>query len=136
MLGDGEAQEGQVWEAAFIATQYRLGNLTCILDWNGLQQFGWGVGSSLERRPPAEHVPAAFRAFGWDVVEIDGHDMAAIVGAYRQALLPHDRPLLIAARTVKGKGVSFMEHDFNWHARVPNAQDVERALHELQESVG
>jgi transketolase len=133
MIGDGEAQEGQVWEAAFIATQYRLGNLTAIMDWNGLQQFGWGAGSSKERQPPAEHVPGVFRAFGWEVLTIDGHDMGEILAAYRQALAPRCAPLLIAARTVKGKGVSFMEHDFNWHARPPSAHDLERALQELRD---
>lgn len=133
MIGDGEAQEGQVWEAAFIASQYHLGNLTAILDWNGLQQFGWGAGSSKERQPPAEHVPGVFRAFGWQVLTIYGHDMGAIMAAYRRALEPREMPLLIAARTIKGKGVSFMEHDFSWHARPPSAGDLERALRELQD---
>jgi transketolase len=131
MIGDGETQEGQVWEAAFIAARYQLGNFTTILDANGLQQFGWGRGSDFERQPPAQHVPDAFRAFGWQVDEIDGHDMRAIMAAYRRALEPRERPLLIVARTVKGKGVSYMEHNYNWHARPPTEQDLERALEEL-----
>jgi transketolase len=131
MIGDGETQEGQVWEAAQVAVRYRLGNFTTILDANGLQQFGWGRGSDVERQPPAEHAPAAFRAFGWQVEEIDGHDMRAILAAYRCALQPRAQPLLIVARTVKGKGVSFMEHNFVWHARPPSDQDLERALREL-----
>lgn len=131
MIGDGETQEGQVWEAAFIAERYHLGNLTTILDANGLQQFGWGRGSDVERQPPAPHVPDAFRAFGWRVDEIDGHDMRAILAAYRRALEPREQPLLIVARTVKGKGVSYMEHNYSWHARPPTGQDLERALEEL-----
>jgi len=135
MIGDGEIQEGQVWEAALIAARYHLDNLTVILDANGLQQFGWGHGSDLERRPPAEHASAAFRAFGWEVLDVDGHNMAAILDAYRQALTIRGHPTLINAHTVKGKGVSFMEHSFNWHAKVPTQHDVERALQELQDPV-
>jgi transketolase len=134
LLGDGESQEGQVWEAAFIANHYSLGNLTVIMDANGLQQFGWGRGSDLERQPPAAHVPDAFRAFGWEVESVDGHDIAALLDCFRQARVPRTRPLLIVARTIKGKGVSFMEGNFNWHAKVPNAQDLERALQELRDA--
>ncbi len=131
LLGDGESQEGQVWEAAFIARQYGLGNLTVIMDANNLQQFGWGRGSDLERQPPAAHVADAFRAFGWEVEAVDGHDIGALLTCFREARAPRTRPLLIVARTIKGKGVSFMEGNFNWHAKVPNGQDLARALAEL-----
>lgn len=131
MLGDGELQEGQVWEAAFIAARYRLGNLTAIVDWNGLQQYGWRAEKG--RRPPFDEINPArvFEAFGWASAEIDGHELAQIVPALRAAKEPRERPLAIVARTIKGKGVSFMENEFTWHSRVPTAAELEQARAEL-----
>ena len=134
LMGDGDSQEGQVWEAAFVARRYGLGNLNAILDWNGLQQYGWatdaGYGDS-SRQPPQEDPTAKWQAFGWAVIEIDGHDFTQIVQACTQARAVADRPAIVIARTVKGKGVAHMENDFNWHAKPPADEDLRLALSEL-----
>jgi transketolase len=135
MLGDGECQEGQVWEAAASAVRFRLDNLFAIVDVNGLQQFGWidpdGGGRTTPWAPGS--LAAIWAAFGWRVVEIDGHDMAAIVSGLAAAIRDtiEGQPTVILARTVKGRGVSFMEGRFEWHARVPTADEADRALAEL-----
>lgn len=126
MLGDGECQEGQIWEAAMFAAQYGLDNLTAIVDQNGLSQWG-------EERPPHDVVPRLaekWAAFGWRVRQVDGHNLTAFIETCR---LPREpgRPVVILARTVKGKGVSFMENDFNWHSRVPTDDELAAALAEL-----
>jgi len=128
MLGDGDTQEGQIWEAAFIAERYQLDNLTAILDCNGLQQYGWATPAGyddLARRPPQENAAEKWRAFGWHTFEIDGHDLEQILDTYAQAQTIKDRPTIIIARTVKGKGVSYMENDFNWHTQ-PVTDDLLR----------
>jgi transketolase len=130
-LGDGEIQEGQIWEAAFVASRYRLANLTAILDSNGLPQFGWPTASGYTREQPIDDPGGKFRAFGWNVVECDGHDMAALLDVYAAAKAYTDGPTCIVAHTVKGKGVSFMEGDYRWHAQVPTPDDLERAMSEL-----
>jgi transketolase len=134
MIGDGEAQEGQIWEAAFTAARYELDNLIVILDWNHLQQFGWatelGYGSN-QRRDPASEPQAKWRAFGWHVIECDGHDIPAFLRACEGARERRGRPCVIVARTVKGKGVSFMENEFAWHSRPFDAQVLASALAEL-----
>jgi transketolase len=135
MLGDGECQEGQVWEAAISAVRHQLDNLFVIVDVNGLQQFGWIDPESGGRSRPWSRgsLAAIWAAFGWRVVEMDGHDMAAIVTGLISAI--HDtvdgQPTVILAQTVKGRGVSFMEDRFEWHARVPTADELERAQAEL-----
>ncbi len=111
VLGDGEIQEGQIWEAAFVASRYRLANLTAILDSNGLPQFGWPTAKGFTRDQPIDDPAGKFRAFGWNVVECDGHDMQSLLDAYATAKAYTDGPTCIVARTVKGKGVSFMEGD-------------------------
>ncbi|MCC6314123.1 MAG: transketolase [Thermomicrobiales bacterium] len=131
ILGDGELQEGQIWEAAFVAARYRLGNLTAIVDYNGLPQFGWPRADGFTREAPIEDPGGKFRAFGWNVVECDGHDHAAIRAAFDLAETHVGQPTCVVARTVKGKGVSFMEGDYLWHAKVPTADDLARALAEL-----
>jgi transketolase len=137
MLGDGEIQEGQIWEAAFIASRYELENLTAILDWNHLQQYGWstetGYGSSA-RRDPTDHPGEKWRAFGWHVVECNGHDVAAFLQACSEAQAMRHRPTLILAHTIKGKGVSFMENEFTWHSRPISDSDLARALEELDKA--
>jgi transketolase len=134
LLGDGECQEGQVWEAAFIAVRYKLDNLTAIVDFNHLQQYGW-VGNSIEHRlPPWEssaEIAARWQAFGWNTIEVDGHDIPQIVQACEQARSHVGQPTIIIALTVKGKGVSFMSGAFEWHARVPGDAELVRALQEL-----
>jgi len=131
MLGDGEIQEGQIWEAAFVAARYRLDNLTAILDYNGLPQFGWPHESGHTRDVPIDDPGGTFRAFGWNVIETDGHDHQALLDAYAEAKVFTDGPTCIVAKTVKGKGVSFMEGNFLWHAQVPTPDDIEKSCLEL-----
>ena len=134
VVGDGDSQEGQIWEAAFVAARYGLDNLTCILDWNGLQQYGWatGAGYGSDARLPAQENPAArWQAFGWRTEEIDGHDVAQISAACAEARATEGAPTLIIARTVKGKGVRCMENDFSWHARPVTDDDLRVARQEL-----
>jgi transketolase len=135
MLGDGEIQEGQVWEAAFVAARYRLDNLTAILDYNKLQQYGFTAEISGQTRKPMMSIedPAAkFEAWGWQTIAIDGHDIASFLGACAEAKQIKGRPTAIIAHTTKGKGVSFMEGDPGWHARVPTAPELAAALAELE----
>jgi transketolase len=139
MLGDGELQEGQVWEAVTVAAKYGLGNLTAIVDRNGMQQYGWPLGSGEtnrgDRRDPwaGSSVRAAFEAFGWRVLEIDGHDFDAIIDACAdaRAAAGGSEPTAILARTVKGRGFSVTEGVSAWHSRVATADEVEAARAEL-----
>lgn len=126
LLGDGEIQEGAVWEAAMAAAHYRLDNLVAIVDYNGLQIDG-AVDKVMSPLP----IAAKFEAFGWKTQEIDGHDFWQIMQALEEARGHKGRPSAIVARTVKGKGVSFMENVVDWHGKAPNAEQVERALAEL-----
>ena len=138
MLGDGEMQEGMVWESVAVAARYRLGNLTVIVDRNRLQQYGWpqvGGADAADRQDPLATVrlDAALEAFGWRVVTIDGHDIEAVVAACAAVRdgPPDGAPTAILAETVKGHGVSFTEGRFDWHARVATADDVAAARREL-----
>ncbi|MEA2511478.1 MAG: transketolase [Thermomicrobiales bacterium] len=131
MLGDGEIQEGQVWEACFTAARFELDNLTAILDYNRLPQFGWPDRRGITRDRPIDDPATKFRAFGWYTLECDGHDHAEIREAFQAALSERGRPTCIIAHTVKGKGVSFMEGDFNWHAKVPTDAQLAEAVAEL-----
>lgn len=128
MIGDGESQEGQVWEGASVASRYKLDNLTLILDYNKVQQYGWQYPM---RMLPIEAPAIKFQAFGWYTIEIDGHNFEAILGALEEAKTIKGRPTLIVAHTVKGKGVSFMEDRYQWHARVPTDKELEMAIAEL-----
>ena len=128
LLGDGECEEGQVWEAAMFAAHRHLGNLVAIVDHNGLQ-----IDGAITDVCNPEDLGAKFAAFGWDVTEVDGHDVAALVdalGALKAA--GGDRPHAVIARTVKGKGVSFMENQAGWHGKAPNAEELTIALADLQ----
>lgn len=133
MVGDGECNEGVIWEGAHVAERYELDNLIVIVDQNGLQQFGWSAGEPGRRRPPygSGQLRDRWAAFGWAVLELDGHDMAAIIDCLHEARSVHGTPTVVIARTVKGKGVSFMEDDFRWHSRVPSAEELTMALTEL-----
>jgi len=134
MLGDGEIQEGQIWEAAFVADRYRLDNLTAILDFNRLQQFGWLVENDGKKRhvkPSGTNPGDRFAAFGWKVFECDGHDIEALIRTCREAKAHRGQPTLIVAHTVKGKGVSYMEDDYNWHSKVMTKEEYERALADI-----
>ncbi len=131
ILGDGEIQEGQIWEACFTAARYELGNLTAILDYNRLPQFGWPSRGGYTRERPIDEPAAKFRAFGWDTVECDGHDHSSLSAAFDQAERATDRPVAIIANTIKGKGVSFMEANHAWHAKAPSDQELNDAVAEL-----
>jgi transketolase len=127
MMGDGETQAGQIWEAAMFAGQNGLDNLCGILDYNQVQQTG-----KVAERLDLEPVVAKWRAFNWHVREIDGHDIPQILDALDEAEVVHDRPTLIVAHGVKGKGVSWMELDSGWHGKAPNAEQLEQAVAELR----
>jgi transketolase len=139
MLGDGEIQEGQIWEAALVAERYRLDNLTAILDYNGLQQYGWTAtreAGQRRMRISIENPGARFAAWGWNVLEMDGHDVGSILETCRQATEVKGRPTVIISRSVKGKGVSYMENDYNWHSKVLTDADYAKAMAELAEPNG
>jgi transketolase len=131
MLGDGEIQEGQIWEACFTAARYNLDNLTAILDANNLPQFGWPAPEGFTRDRPYDDPRAKFEAFGWNVVECDGHDHAEIERAFAEAVAHAGRPTCVIAHTIKGKGVSFMEGQYAWHASVPTSEHLAQARKEL-----
>lgn len=126
MLGDGELNEGQVWEAALAAAKFGLDNLVAIVDYNNLQLDG-----RCSEVMPIEPLADKWRAFNWTVFEIDGHTMREIVDAIEAAQQVESRPSVIIAHTIKGKGVSFMEDQCDWHGRAPNDAEFERAMAEL-----
>lgn len=126
ILGDGELEEGQVWEAAMFAAQYKLDNLCAFVDFNGLQIDG-NIADVMSPLP----IPGKFREFGWNVLEISAHDFDAIERAYAQARECKGKPTVIVGRSVKGKGVSFMENVAGWHGSAPNQQQYEQAIGEL-----
>jgi transketolase len=123
-MGDGELQEGSNWEAAMCAGNQRLARLTAVVDRNRLQQ-----GAGTEETNGLEPLADKWRAFGWDVTEVDGHDHAALYQAFTTT--PGDRPRCVIARTVKGKGASFMENRVEWHHKVPTPQQIQQVLAEL-----
>lgn len=127
MMGDGESQAGQLWEAAMLAGKRGLSNLVGILDQNLVQQS-----DLVERILDIEPVVAKWRAFGWHVREIDGHDMEQILDALEEVETVTDRPALVLSHTVKGKGVSWMELDPEWHGKAPDAEQAARAIAELE----
>lgn len=126
LLGDGEVQEGLIWEAAMSAAHYKLDNMIAFLDYNGLQIDG-EVESVMSINP----IEDKFKTFGWNVITIDGHDFDQIFAALDMAKDTVDKPTMIIAKTVKGKGVSFMENQASWHGSAPNEQQIEQALSEL-----
>lgn len=126
MMGDGEQQEGQIWEAAMAAGHYKLDNLCGIVDKNRLQIDG-NVADVMDIDPLTDK----WAAFNWNVIRIDGHDVKAIEDAFAQAAAFKGKPTVIIADTVKGKGVSFMENKANWHGATPNAEQLETAVCEL-----
>ena len=128
LIGDGESQEGQIWEAAMSAPKFGLDNLTVFLDFNHGQ-----IDGTVEDVMNIGPVEDKWRAFNWNVLRIDGHDFSQILGAIDQARATSGRPTMIVADTVKGKGVSFMEHQIAWHGVAPNREQAEKALQELRE---
>jgi transketolase len=130
VIGDGESQEGQIWEAAFVAARYGLDNLTVVLDYNGLQQFGWQKPGE-RMLTPIENPAGKWQAFGWNTIETDGHDISQFIAAVERAKNHKGAPSIVIAHTIKGKGVSFIEDDYDWHARVPTDDELLTALEEL-----
>ena len=131
IMGDGEQQEGQIWEAAMSADHFKLDNLCAIVDYNQKQIDG-NVDDVMKISPLDEK----YRAFGWHVIEIDGHNMEEILSAFAEARMTKGKPTLILAHTVMGKGVSFMEDDHGWHGRPPKMNEAEIALKELGTTFG
>jgi len=127
-LGDGELQEGQVWEAAMAGAHYTLDNLCAIIDFNGLQ-----IDGRVQEIMNPEPIPLKWEAFGWAVREINGHDFKEIVAAYDWAAGIKGKPAAVVAHTIKGKGVSFMESKARWHGVAPSAEEARNALMELGE---
>jgi transketolase len=138
MLGDGECNEGIVWEGAHVAQRYALDNLLVIVDHNKLQQFGWHGTTMDKRLPPytGSQLVDRWSAFGWKTYEMDGHDIGDILETVAEARAHRGSPRVIIAHTVKGKGVSYMENDFTWHSRVPTDEELAQAMEELGESLG
>ncbi len=130
ILGDGEINEGIIWEAAGTANKYRLGNLVAVVDRNTVQNDG-----ACDEIMPMEPIDAKFRAFGWTVEKIDGHDMAAVVAALERGRAHRDSPYCIVAYTAKGRGVSFMENNAYWHGKAPSAEQYTTARRELEDTL-
>jgi len=126
LMGDGELQEGQIWEAVMTAAQHHLDNLCAIVDYNHVQLDG-----TVEEIKAMGDLCEKFHSFGWNVIELDGHDMEQVTEAYRMAMAFHGKPTVLVANTVKGKGVSFMENRCEWHGKAPNDEELAKALEEV-----
>ena len=127
LTSDGEHQEGNLWEAAMFVAKYRLNNLTVIVDRNNIQIDGY-----TEKVMPLEPLHKKYEAFGWHVLEIDGHNMTQLVDATNEASAIYERPTVIIAHTIPGRGVSFMEGDYHWHGKPPSHDEAIKALTELR----
>jgi transketolase len=126
-MSDGEQDEGNIWEAAMLAGKYKLSNIIAITDRNNIQ-----IDGPTETVMPLENLRDKWEAFGWHVLEIDGNDIEAVIDACEMAKAIVERPVMIIAHTVPGKGVDFMEYDFHWHGVAPNHEQAVKALHELR----
>jgi transketolase len=138
MLGDGECNEGIVWEGAHVAARYGLDNIVAIVDHNKLQQFGWRGDTVQERITPytAGQLADRWAAFGWRVMEMDGHDIPEILETLSAAKDVAGAPAVVIAHTIKGKGVSYMEGNYKWHSKVPSDEEFALAMDELGENGG
>lgn len=127
VMSDGEQQEGQTWEAVMLAGKEKLHNLTAVIDRNNIQIDGY-----TEDVMPLDDLKAKYEAFNWHVIEVDGHNIQAVINAYREAEAIYEKPTVIIAHTVPGKGVDFMEGKFEWHGKPPKADEAKVALKELR----
>jgi len=127
MVSDGEQQEGQTWEAAMLAAKYKLGNLTAIMDRNNIQIDGY-----TEEVLPIEPLADKYRSFGWNVIDVDGHNIKKIIDACNESKAVYERPTMIIAHTIPGKAVSFMEQRFEWHGKPPSKDQADKAIRELE----
>lgn len=126
LLGDGECEEGQVWEACMAAAHYKLDNLCAVLDYNHLQ-----IDGNIDDVISPEPFASKFESFGWNVLDVNGHDFYELRNAFEQAKQVKDKPTMIIAHTIKGKGVSYMENNYAWHGAAPNKEQYEQAMKEL-----
>ena len=126
LIGDGECDEGMIWEAAMTASHYKLDNVFAFLDKNGLQ-----IDGSTNEIMKLDSLKEKWKAFGWHVIEIDGHNISEIITAIEEGMKIKDKPKMIIAKTIKGKGVSFMENSLHFHGKAPNKEEYEIALKEL-----
>lgn len=131
ILGDGEQDEGNVWEAAMLASKYKLSNLIALTDRNNIQ-----IDGPTETVMPLEDLKAKWEAFGWHVLEVDGNNIEAVIDTYAMARAITEKPVMILAMTVPGKGVDFMEYDYHWHGSPPNHEQAKVALKELRTLAG
>lgn len=127
VMGDGELDEGNIWEAAMLAAKYKLGNLIGIVDRNNIQ-----IDGPTETVMPLEDLRAKWEAFGWHVLEVDGNNIRAFIDACALARAIVNKPVVILAQTIPGKGVDFMEYDYKWHGKPPNHEEAKAALHDLR----
>lgn len=127
VMGDGELDEGNIWEAAMLANKYKLSNVTAIIDRNNIQ-----IDGPTETVMPLDDLKAKWEAFGWYAIEINGNDVEAVIDACAMAKSITEKPVMIIAFTMPGKGVDFMENDFHWHGAPPNHEQAVKALHELR----
>lgn len=127
LLGDGECDEGQVWEAAMASAHFKLDNLVAIVDHNELQIDGWNRDVM-----NLEPLPEKWKAFGWHTIEVNGHDLSQLIAAFDEAKRVKGKPTAIIAHTIKGKGVSFMENNVDFHGKAPTPAEMEKALEELK----
>jgi transketolase len=127
VMGDGELNEGNIWEAAMLASKYKLNNIIGIIDRNNIQ-----IDGPTESVMPLEDLKAKWEAFGWHVIEIDGNNIEAVIDACAMARAIVEQPVMLIAHTIPGKGVDFMEYDFHWHGAPPNHEQAVAALHDLR----
>lgn len=127
ICGDGEIEEGQIWEAAMSASHYKLDNLCVVIDNNNLQ-----IDGQVDKVMNIYPLDQKFKSFGFEVIKIDGHDMNQIINAFNKAKTIKEKPTVIIAKTIKGKGVSFMENVADWHGKAPNEEEYKIAMQELQ----
>ena len=127
LLGDGEIEEGQVWEAAMTASKYKLDNLCAILDYNNLQ-----IDGTVEEVKGLDNIEGKWRSFGFNTIVVDGHNIAQLIDAFETAKITKGKPSIVIAKTIKGKGISFMENKVEWHGKAPSEEEYKLALKEIE----
>ena len=127
LLGDGEIEEGQIWEAAMTASKYKLDNLCAVVDYNNLQ-----IDGTVQEVKGLDNIEGKFKNFGFNTIVVDGHNMEQLINAFESAKLTKGKPTVIIAKTVKGKGISFMENKVEWHGKAPSNEEYKLALDELK----